>query len=72
MALQKNVGTVNRAIRIIVSIGLLSLVSLAFVSPKSPWACLGLIGILPLATGIIGHCPPYALLGINTCKADKV
>jgi hypothetical protein len=34
------------------------------VGPQSPWAFLG---IVPLATGLIGWCPPYALLGISTC-----
>jgi hypothetical protein len=30
-----------------------------------------LLGIIPLATGVIGWCPPYSLLGINTCKLRK-
>ena len=29
----------------------------------------GELGLLPLVTGLIGWCPPYSLLGINTCKA---
>ncbi len=40
------------------------LISLAFVGPASKWFLLGLI---PLATGLLGWCPPYALLGISTC-----
>ena len=60
--LKKNVGSVERAIRVIVGLVVLSL---TFWGPHSLW---GLLGIIPLATGFIGWCPPYALLGISTCK----
>jgi hypothetical protein len=60
--MQKNVGSWERTIRVIAGLVILTL---AFVGPKSNWAYLGLI---PLATGVIGWCPPYALLGIKTCK----
>lgn len=56
-----NVGKTERILRIIVG---LVIVSLAFIGPKSNWAFLGLV---PLLTGILGWCPPYAMLGINTC-----
>ncbi len=59
--MKQNVGSVDRAIRAIAGIGLISLV---FVGPQTVW---GWIGVVPLATAIIGWCPPYALLGINTC-----
>jgi len=59
--MKQNVGSIDRALRAIVGIGLISLV---FVGPQSVW---GWIGVVPLATAIIGWCPPYALLGINTC-----
>lgn len=58
--LQRNEHIADRAIRIVLGIGLLSLV---FVGPKI-W--FGLIGLLPLATGLIGACPVYTLLGIGT------
>lgn len=54
-----NEGTVERALRIAVGVGLLSLV---FVGPQSLW---GLIGIVPLATGLVGVCPAYNLLGLR-------
>lgn len=60
--MNKNIHPVERAVRVIVGLGI---VSLAFVGPQSPWAWLGLV---PVATGLIGWCPPYALLGISTCK----
>ena len=58
----KNVGTVDRAIRIIAGIILISLV---FVGPQTPW---GWIGLVPLLTGLAGTCPVYTILGIRTCK----
>ncbi|UCD86148.1 MAG: DUF2892 domain-containing protein [Deltaproteobacteria bacterium] len=64
----KNVGGIDRVIRIVVGIILLLLVSLVFVGPQTPWAYLGLIGLGPIITGTIGYCPPYTLFGINTCK----
>ena len=60
-----NEGPIDRLLRIIVGIGILSL---AFVGPKTPWAYLGIVS---LATGIIGVCPPYALFGISTCRLCK-
>jgi hypothetical protein len=57
-----NIGRIVRIVRIVAGVGVLSL---AFLGPRSPWAYLGL---LPLLSGLIGWCPPYALFGINTCK----
>jgi len=59
---QINVGGIDRILRI--AIGVL-LIALAFVGPQTP---LGLIGIIPLVTGIFRICPIYALFGISTCK----
>ena len=57
----RNEGTVDRVLRVIVGTALLAIV---FVGPQTAW---GWIGIVPLATGLVGTCPLYALLGINTC-----
>lgn len=57
----KNVHPVERVVRVVVG---LILVSLAFIGPANPWFLLGLI---PISTGLMGWCPPYTLLGINTC-----
>ncbi|WP_302173146.1 DUF2892 domain-containing protein [uncultured Hydrogenophaga sp.] len=62
--MKKNVGGIDRALRI--SIGL-ALVVAALAGVLGPWAFLGL---LPLATGLMGWCPPYSLLGWNTCKVS--
>ncbi len=61
----RNEGTVDRALRIIAGLVLLSLV---FIGPQTPW---GWIGIVPLVTGLIGNCPLYSVLGINTCGLKK-
>ena len=62
-----NIGSVDRVIRIIVGIVLLSLIVLM---PEAPWRWVGLIGIVPLATAIIGWCPAYSLIGMNTRGKD--
>lgn len=63
--MKKNIGNGERIVRVVVGIGILSL---AFVGPRSPWAYLG---ILPVLTGLSGWCPPYAMLGISTCRTEK-
>ncbi len=60
--MSKNVASWERTIRVVAG---LFIITLAFIGPKTPWAYLG---IIPIATGIIGWCPPYALLGIKTCR----
>lgn len=57
----RNSGSIDRAIRILVGLALLVLV---FVGPQTPW---GWIGLVPLITGLVGVCPLYRVLGINTC-----
>jgi hypothetical protein len=59
--MKKNIHPVERVVRVV---GGLVLASLAFWGPSNYWFLLGLI---PVATGLVGWCPPYALLGINTC-----
>jgi hypothetical protein len=62
--MKKNIGGVERIIRIAAGLGILSLV---FIGPETKW---GYLGLVPLATGLIGWCPPYVLLGISTCRSD--
>ena len=59
--MSRNEGTLDRALRVILGLGLLSLV---FVGPQTLW---GLVGIVPLVTGLVGVCPIYSVLGIRTC-----
>ena len=56
----QNEGGIDRVIRIILGVVVLSL---AFVGPKTAW---GYIGIIPLFTGLVGWCPLYSLIGLNT------
>lgn len=57
-----NVGGIDRALRIIVGIVLIGLAA----TDKIGWW--GYIGVVPLATGLIGWCPAYLPFGIKTCK----
>jgi len=59
--LKRNEGNLDRVLRIILGLVLLSLV---FIGPMTPW---GWVGIIPLATGLIGSCPIYSILGLSTC-----
>lgn len=60
--MKPNEGTIDRVLRVVVGLGILSL---AFAGPQTPW---GYVGLVPLATGLIGFCPLYAMLDINTCS----
>ncbi|QTH24828.1 DUF2892 domain-containing protein (plasmid) [Rhizorhabdus wittichii] len=59
--MSRNEGTIDRLLRVIVG---LALIALVFVGPRSAW---GWIGVIPLLTGLVGMCPIYSVLGINTC-----
>lgn len=61
----KNVGGIDKIIRIVLG---LVLIALAATGTVGLW---GWIGIVPLATGLLGWCPPYAMLGFNTCKTKN-
>ncbi len=57
-----NVGTIDRVVRVVVG---LVLIALVFWGPQTNW---GWIGLIPLITGVMGWCPAYRLLGIDTCQ----
>lgn len=59
--MNRNVGAVDRILRIVTGAAILSLY---FVGPQTPWA---LFGFVPMLTGLFGLCPAYSLLGISTC-----
>ncbi len=61
--MKTNVGTVDKVIRVILGLGLLSLVF--FVEGPAKWW--GLVGFVPLITGLAGNCPLYTLFGLSTC-----
>ena len=65
--MSKNVGTVDRAIRILAGAVLIAFaVQLGF--PATGWNWIGWIGIVPLLTAVAGFCPAYTLIGLSTCK----
>ena len=63
--MKTNEGALDRILRVVVGIVILSM---AFIGPQTPWAYLGLI---PLLTGLVGFCPLYAILKINTCGVPR-
>jgi hypothetical protein len=64
--MKTNEGNSDRIMRIIFGLAMLSL---TLVGPKSLW---GLVGLVPLLTGLVGFCPIYKVLGLNTCPANRL
>ncbi|MEO5365792.1 MAG: DUF2892 domain-containing protein [Magnetococcus sp. WYHC-3] len=63
--MKANVGGIDRILRIVVGVALVG----ATVAGMLPvW---GYVGVIPLATGIMGFCPFYPLLGMSTCACRK-
>jgi hypothetical protein len=60
----KNVGSIDRVVRIVAGVAIIG----AGVYYQSWW---GAIGAVPLLTGLMGWCPPYAIFGWNTCSIKK-
>ena len=60
----KNVGSIDRVLRIVVGLALLAGF---FMNADAQYRVLYLIGIVPLATGLMKTCPLYSIFGINTC-----
>ena len=65
--MRKNVGTLDRLVRVIIALALFSLLFLETGTVR--W--LGLVGIVPLLTAFAGFCPLYSLLGIRSCASQK-
>jgi hypothetical protein len=64
-AMTRNVGGLDKWLRIGAGVVLLAL---GLLGPLGWW---GAIGIVPLATGLLGNCPVYSILGLNTCPLDS-
>lgn len=65
--MEKNVGTTERTFRIIIGVAILPLIFIL----DSPMRWLGLIGIVPIVTGIMGWCPAWFVLGIRTGETKR-
>jgi hypothetical protein len=63
--MKSNVGGIDRILRIAIGVVLIGLAA----SGNVGWW--GWLGIVPLATGLFGWCPPYAIFGLSTCKMRK-
>ncbi len=63
--MKTNVGGIDKILRIVVGIALIAMAALGVVGA---W---GWIGVVPLLTGLLGTCPAYSLLGMNTCPLKK-
>lgn len=63
--MKANVGGIDRIARIVIG---LVLIGLAVTGTVGVW---GWLGVVPLATGLIGWCPPYAIFGWSTCKVKN-
>jgi hypothetical protein len=61
---RKNVGGLDRAVRVALGIALIAMV---FFPPVTAW---GWLGVIPLATALFGTCPLYSLIGVDTCPTD--
>lgn len=65
---KKNVGKTDRILRIVVGVALLAGF---FLNRDGAYSWLYLIGIIPLATGLMSSCPLYSIFGISTCPLKK-
>lgn len=63
--MKSNVGGIDRILRIVLG---LVLIGLTLSGTIGLW---GWLGVVPLATGLVGWCPPYALFGLSTCAVKK-
>lgn len=64
--MEKNIGTADRIIRIILGIALLAW---AFMG-DGEFVWLGWLGVIPLATALLNWCPAYSIIGIKTCPSN--
>lgn len=63
--MKRNEGTLDRTLRIGAGLGL---IGMHLGGMLGPWAW---IGVVPLLTGMVGSCPLYSMLGINTCRTGS-
>jgi predicted PurR-regulated permease PerM len=68
--MKKNMGTVDKAVRILVAAVIIVLYALGILS-GTIGLILGIIALVFIFTSFIGFCPLYTLLGLNTCKTDN-
>ena len=67
MTVTHNMGRFDRAVRLILGVGLLGL----YGALASPWKYLTLLGLVLIATALTGSCPVYSLMGWRTAPSEK-
>jgi hypothetical protein len=63
--MKKNAGVLDRGLRVLAGLGA---IELAYAGLIGSW---GYFGIIPMLTGVIGLCPAYAIIGVNTCPVKR-
>lgn len=73
MNIHRNIGTLDRILRIGISLAMIyfGFVDTTWLNDTLAAAVLGILGIASLAVALIGHCPLYRLIGLNTCQAPR-
>lgn len=64
----KNVGSIDRVVRIVLGLALLWY---ALLAAPTGYNWIGWIGVLPLVTALVGVCPLYSILGLSTCPVKR-
>lgn len=65
--MNRNEGPLDRTLRVLLGLALLSLI-LVLDGAHRYW---GLVGVVPLLTGLVGYCPLYAAVGLSTCPLSR-
>ena len=66
--MKANVGSLDKIIRIVLGVAMLALF---FIFPDAGWRWWMLIGIVPIATALMGWCPIYRIFGMSTCPVKQ-
>lgn len=68
--MSRNVGMADRIVRIVVGLALIAF-ALRNGLPIKGWDWAGLIGVVPLLTGLFATCPAYSLIGYSSCEKRR-
>ncbi len=68
--MSRNMGTADRVIRFVLGLALIAF-AMGMILPGTGFNWIGWIGIVPIATAIVGICPLYSLIGVRTCPANS-
>lgn len=68
--MQANMGLIDRLARVVIGLVLIAY-ALKFGFSDTGWNWVGWIGIVPILTALVGYCPAYSILGLNTCSVAE-